>query len=183
MSSYSQNLLRRVIELSESEYWKDAVTEWEIIDCYEDETLSESCICGKERLKYLFTIQNTLNQNTLYPIGSSCINKFNRTDLNEQADIQEKLFKLLHAVRGRTFITLTSQYFSRKLLKYFLDNNVFEANEYNQFTPEFDYQFLLKMFNSRTEPTQSEQRKINAIIKFSILPYLEELLQDKIIHN
>lgn len=183
MSSYSQNLLRRVIELSESEYWEDAVTEWEIIDCYEDETLSESCICGKERLKYLFTIQNTLNQNTLYPIGSSCINKFNRTDLNEQADIQEKLFKLLHAVRGRTFITLTSQYFSRKLLKYFLDNNVFEANEYNQFTPEFDYQFLLKMFNSRIEPTQSEQRKINAIIKFSILPYLEELLQDKIIHN
>lgn len=183
MSSYSQNLLRRVIELSESNYWEDAVTEWEIIDCYEDETLSESCICGKERLKYLFTIQNTLNQNTLYPIGSSCINKFNRTDLNEQADIQEKLFKLLHAVRGRTFITLTSQYFSRRLLKYFLDNDVFKANEYNKFSPELDYQFLLKMFNSRTKPTQNEQRKINAIIKFSIFPYLEELLQDKILHN
>ena len=39
MSNYSQNLLRRVIELSESEYWENAVQEWEIIDCYEDETL------------------------------------------------------------------------------------------------------------------------------------------------
>ena len=34
-----------------------AVAEWDIIDCEEDERLESSCICGKEDLRFLFTIQ------------------------------------------------------------------------------------------------------------------------------
>lgn len=47
---YMERLIKTVIELSHGNDWDTAVVEWEIIDCEEDSTLSESCICGKEHL-------------------------------------------------------------------------------------------------------------------------------------
>lgn len=57
---YMERLIKTVIELSHGNDWDTAVVEWEIIDCEEDSTLSESCICGKEHLFYLFTIKNII---------------------------------------------------------------------------------------------------------------------------
>ena len=36
-SNYFQTLIKDVMDNSESEYWEDAVTEWEIVDVEEDE--------------------------------------------------------------------------------------------------------------------------------------------------
>lgn len=101
---YMERLIKTVIELSHGNDWDTAVVEWEIIDCEEDSTLSESCICGKEHLFYLFTIKNIITGSTLFPIGSSCIKKFGRDDLNDEASVREKMFKLYHAVENNQFI-------------------------------------------------------------------------------
>ena len=47
-----------VIRSSESDNWKDAVVEWDIDDCEEDLSCSSECVCGKENIKYLYTIRN-----------------------------------------------------------------------------------------------------------------------------
>ena len=135
-SNYFQTLIKDVMDNSESEYWEDAVTEWEIVDVEEDERLEESCICGKEHLRYLFTIKNQLNGNELYPIGSSCIKKFERDDLKHLVDVREQLFKLLHAVEDNQYLQLSSDFFSRKLLRYLLDIGAFEPNQWNNYNPE-----------------------------------------------
>ncbi len=181
-SSYYNKLIQRVIDESEASDWKNAVLEWEIFDCKEDETLQESCIYGKEELRYLFTIRNTINDNRLYPIGSSCIKKFERDDLNEDVSIKKQLFKLLHAIESNEFITLSKDFFTKKLLDYLYDEDVFQATIYNDFDPEVDYEFLLKMFNKRDKDSISDaqQRKIFAIIKNSIKPYLRSVLKDKV---
>ena len=75
-SSYYKNLIKQVLESSESDTWKSAVTEWEIYDVEEDEKQLESCICGKENLRYLYTIRNKLNDNQLYPIGDKNVALF-----------------------------------------------------------------------------------------------------------
>ncbi|WP_169008381.1 hypothetical protein [Faecalispora jeddahensis] len=116
-SSYYRNLIETVLRYSDATEWKAAVLEWCIDDVEEDETLSESCICGKENLRFLFTIRNTVNGQTLYPIGSSCIKKFERSDLDEEVAVKEQLFKLLHAIEDRQFLVLSSDFFSRKLLR------------------------------------------------------------------
>ena len=46
--TYVKNLICKVIDKSESNNWDNAVMEWEIIDCEEDEKCSEICICGKD---------------------------------------------------------------------------------------------------------------------------------------
>ena len=111
-SPYYQNLIQCVLDNSEADIWESAVLEWEVYDCEEDETLESSCICGKESLRYLFTIRNALNGNMLYPIGSSCIRKFERDDLDEEVAVKEQLFKLLHAIENNDFLRLSSDFFS-----------------------------------------------------------------------
>ena len=182
-SHYVERLIKKVIELSESDDWETAVTEWEILDCEEDDTLSESCVCGKEHLYYLFTIRNTRNGNILFPIGSSCIKKFGRSDLYEEASIREEMFRLYHAVENNQFISLSPDFFSRKLLNVLYEEGAFDF-EHNDYDGYNDYVFMLKMFNKRDKSsiTERQQSKIRAIIVANIRPYLQNQLTRKIRH-
>lgn len=176
-----KRLIDTVISNSVSNTWKDAVTEWEIIDCEEDNTYSGECICGKENLKYLYTIENTINGNQLYPIGSTCINKFNRSDLNREVTLRESMFKLLHAVDSNQYLDLSTELFSRKLLKWLYEIGAFETS-YEKTDAETDYNFMLKMFNKRDKSsiTDKQRGKIAAVLLNSIKPFLENILSGKI---
>lgn len=180
-SEYSDNLINKILKLSKNKNWDIAVSEWEIVACDEDEEISSICICGKENIRYLFKIKNLKNNNILYPIGSSCIKKFERQDLNEIVSIKEKLFKLLFAIENKYYITLSSEYFSRKLLKYLYQQKCFKASKYNNFNPEEDYIFLLNMFNKQNKSsiTINQKNKITAIIMSTIKPYLAKQLKRK----
>ena len=102
-SSYYQNLIKRVLEASTTDNWEIAVREWDIVDCEEDEEHASECVCGKENLRYLFTIRNRETGRSLYPIGSSCIEKFERDDLDYEVDVQMDMYRLAHAMeRGGT---------------------------------------------------------------------------------
>jgi hypothetical protein len=115
----------------------------------------------------------------LHPIGSSCIKRFKRDDLNEYTTIMEKLYKLLHAYEERERIELDSKYFSRKLIEYLFEEAVFTPDKYNGFDSEKDYVFMINMFNkaARGNITSAQQSKINGIIGFKIIPYLKERLK------
>ena len=91
------------------------------------------------------------------------------------------MFVLLHAVEKRERIELSSKYFSRKLLEYLYEKDVFVANEYNGFDGYNDYQFLLKMFNkvNKADISDAQHKKTSAIIMNSILPYLRSELKIK----
>lgn len=166
-------LQKVVIENSESDYWEDAVDEWEIIDCNIDDKMKEICICGHEGLRYCFTIQNRYNDNILYPIGSSCILQFGRSDLRQTVSIYEELFHIRTKYYNHEKITLKD--FSRKLLKFFLDEDVFRSTRYNDYDSVKDYKFMLQMFNQRLELTERQQAKVNAIIINSIIPYIQKM--------
>ncbi len=176
-SAYAENLIRTVLDNSEADDWASAVQEWEIVDWDEDLELKSACICGKERLRYLYTIRNRYNGNILDPIGSSCIRKFERTDLNDEVSALEDMFRLLHAYENHEFIALDSRLFSRKLLLYLYEDGAFPGTTYNHGDGRRDYQFLLDMFNAHNDSiSRAQQGKINAIIMNSIIPYLQRKL-------
>ena len=147
-SSYYENLIKKVIDSSIADTWDEAVFEWEIIDCEEDESCTSECLCGKKDIKYLYTIHNTYNNNILYYIGSKCIQKFGREDLTFHITILEQLYKLYHAIEKNKRIELNSDFFSRKLLEYLYEKGVLNTS-YNHFDGTTDYLFLLKMYNKR----------------------------------
>lgn len=65
ISTYRENLIQTVLDNSYGNTWEEAVNEWEITDCVEDRSRKESCICGKEELKYLYEIHNVVHLTTL----------------------------------------------------------------------------------------------------------------------
>lgn len=176
---YRKNLLARVMRLSQANTWQEAVKEWHIDNLTEDETLQTSCVCGKENLRYLYTIQNDLNGNMLFPIGSECIKKFGREDLNEDLSVNHRLFGLLRAIQTNRLITLTSRLFSRKLLLHLYELGAFRATDDNYFQPKLDYLFMLKMFNKGLRRTVYQEKKVRAIILTSLKPFLQAMLRDK----
>ena len=178
-SKFYDALIEEVVYNSVSDIWEEAVKEWEIYDVKEDETLETSCICGHDHLRYLFTIENKLNGNVLYPIGSSCIKKFGRSDLKHEVEVQMQLFQLLHAVEQRRFLELSPEYFSRKLFDYLFEMGAFKPSQYNNNNPESDYYFMLDMFNKRSV-TEKQKRKVDAIIVGLIKPFLQKTLAGKV---
>lgn len=176
---YQENLIITVINNSESDNWEDAVKEWNIVDVEEDLDCAGQCTCGKEGLRYLFTIKNRINNNIIYPIGSSCISKFGVDKLKDEAKVKEDLFKLLHSVENNEYITISSDLFSRKLLEHLYNIGAFVPNYYNDFEPYNDYKFLLDMFNKRKR-SEKQEKKSSAIIINSIIPFLRDLLENRI---
>jgi hypothetical protein len=84
------NLIKAVIENSESETFAEACSEWNITNYNESESNTD-CICGKKHIKYCYIIKNRITKECLYPIGSECIKKFGSTNMNEcMARISDK---------------------------------------------------------------------------------------------
>lgn len=180
VSSYYRNLIKQVLYNSYGDTWEEAVEEWEIIDWEEDKQCNSFCVCGKENIRYLYTIQNIYTKRILYPIGSSCIKKFERDDLDQTTIIIEQMFKLLNAIKNRERIELNSKYFTKKLIKYLYDEGASDSQS-NGFDGYNDYQFMLDMFRKRDKNSisQRQKSKINGIIGFSIKPYLIKKLEEK----
>lgn len=180
-NSYYNNMIRQVLDASYSDYWEEAVYEWEIVDYEEDEGCKSECICGKQGIRYLYTIRNRETQRQLYPIGSSCIRKFERDDMDEEIAVLEGMFNLYRAIRNRERIELSSKFFSKRLLRALYDEGAFPANKYNRFDGFNDYDFMLTMFNKRDKSsiTEPQHRKIRGIIAYSIKPFLEQKLKIK----
>lgn len=182
-TQYYENLIRTVLDNSYNKDWDLAVLEWKIIDCEENEFTYSACICGKEDIRYLYRIQNIITGNSLFPIGSTCIKKFNRTDLNETTSLYKELFKLRDEVQKNNFIKFNTQLFSRKLLKYLFDEGAFKPTKYNQMDGRNDYDFMLDMFNQRRALTNAQQRKVKAILLSSIKPFIMNKLKNKNVNH
>lgn len=176
-----KNLANAILTNSDEKHqFLKAALEWSVTDCEEDDTNSAKCICGKENLRYLFTIINDKNGNQLFPIGSTCIKKFKRNDLDEITSINIALFKLLHAVSTNAFISLDTELFTRKLIYHLYKKGAFNTS-YNNFDGAADYDFFLKMFNKRDKRSISQKQdgKIKAILLNSIKPFIIKLLKEK----
>ena len=171
-SAYTKNLIEPIVRASVSDRWETAVLEWDICDCEEDESAETNCMCGHEGIRYLFYIRNRNNGTTFGPIGSECIKKFGRKDLSSEVDVQERMFRLYEAITKREYIELDTKFFSRKFLLYLLEQGA---------VSEGDYGFMLDMFNKRDKDgiTGGQERKINAVIAYTIKPFLQRRLASK----
>jgi len=167
-------LVRRVLDASESDVWGIAVGEWAVSQLEEDPLGCGVCVCGHTGLVKLFTITNQRNRALLYPIGSVCVNQFGREELDQQVKVYDELLRLRKAILDGSRIRLTSDLFSRALLVWLFNEGSFPPDEYNNFDGERDLEFLLKMFNKRNKDalTRPQQKKITAILLAKVMPFV-----------
>ncbi|OII28860.1 hypothetical protein BIV03_00995 [Curtobacterium sp. MCBA15_016] len=166
-----------VVGASETDRWDTAVLEWRVIDLREDAAGEGVCVCGQQNLVKLFTIRNSRNGRELFPIGSRCINHFGQQDLDRDVSLLGDLLTLRAALQDGALVTLTGEYFSRAMLEYFYDNDVFFADAWNGGDSEQEYLFMLKMFNKHDKDaiTKPQRRKVSVLLRRKIEPFV---LQD-----
>ena len=166
------DLIKAVISLSESQTWRKARLEWFVKSMDEDESLESTCVCGHEHLRYLYTIENKVNGNQLYPIGSKCIKLFGSRAMDEDAEMLFKEWQLIECVTrfahvyGKGCIAPFERikpYLSRKFIAHMYANGAFSSSE---------YKFVTDMFNKRSEMTFRQRKKYYAIARESLYPYL-----------
>lgn len=163
---YTDNLIGTVIGLSVADDWEGARREWRIVGCEVDETHSATCVCGKEGLRYVYTIANTETGETLSPIGSSCIKKFEQSDMDEELAGWQQAIKLMEEaarIGKEDYVHLHSGSYSRKLLYFLYEQDAFRPTKYNGYDGYNDYLFLLDMFNGGF-CSEAQERKCQAII-------------------
>lgn len=139
---YTDNLIGTVIGLSVADDWEGARREWRIVGCEVDETHSATCVCGKEGLRYVYTIANTETGETLSPIGSSCIKKFEQSDMDEELAGWQQAIKLMEEaarIGKEDYVHLHSGSYSRKLLYFLYEQDAFRPTKYNGYDGYNDY--------------------------------------------
>lgn len=164
-------LTRAVIAASVANEWSAAVMEWDVTELEEDPTGSGECVCGQRELVLLFTITNKHNGAQLHPIGSTCVQKFGRTDLNRQVTLYSDLFRLRAAILDNKHIALTSDYFSRAMIEYLNDEGAFTPDQWDA---DGGYAFILDMFNKRKkdEITRPQRAKITVLLNRKVIPFV-----------
>ena len=172
----SYQLPKVVLEASSSKVWDTAITEWHVVSCHDNGNSSGDCLCGHEGIRYEYTIKNSVNGNELTPIGSTCILKFANDGLRNEVEGWKAAIKLLEALEARkpgvALDGLNRDLFSRRLYAFLFEKGAFPANKYNGYNGENDYEFMVKMFNKRTEPTQKQRQKMYMVLNNSIFTWL-----------
>ncbi len=173
MTSHNFEALRgAVIAASHANRWSRAVEEWQVVGMEEDAQAEGICVCGKTGLVYLFTIRNHLNQRTLFPIGSSCVNLFEVAELDLSVTVLRRLFDLRTAFREGRRVELTGEFFTRAVLADLWQNGAFPPNDYNRSNGDNDYKFMLDMFNQRRDFTENEAKKVWVLINRTIRAFV-----------
>ncbi|MCI1017359.1 hypothetical protein HWD99_01840 [Microbacterium sp. C5A9] len=169
-----QVLRHAVIDASVADRWKTALLEWEVISVEEHPTSEGECVCGQTNLLWMYTIANDANGRTLFPIGSTCVNHFGRTDLNRQITVFRKLLLVRDAAKSGSPITMDTNFFSRAALSFLYEEGVFTPDAYNFGDGWNDYDFLLKMFGVRDKDaiTSKQRWKIRKLIDLKITPFV-----------
>lgn len=165
-------LVQAVTNLSTSAAWALAVNEWDVTQLEEKPAGTGICVCGQTGLVKLFTIRNRLYGSELHPIGSVCVNKFGRDDLDRQIDLFSDLHALRKVILDGGQVSLTSEFFSRAMLEHFYFSDVFTPDQWNGGDGERDYEFLAKMFNKRIKDsiTNAQHRKIYMLLQNKVIP-------------
>lgn len=174
---YKTSFIKTIIDTSDADNWIEAAEEWEIVSCLEDEERLHSCLCGKEGLRYAYTIRNIRNGNELKYIGSECIKKFERSELDTEIGCWNQVFKLIHEAskyHDLLQVPFKSPYYSRKLIFFFYKHGVFIPSKYNNGDPYHDYKFMIDMFNCRRR-TERQECKLKALIIKRVRPFLLEV--------
>ncbi|MBE0011676.1 hypothetical protein [Arthrobacter sp. AET 35A] len=177
MTVDSFETLKRVVESESvaSDFFR-AVLEWSVVELEENSQADGVCVCGQQNLVKMFTIRNHRNSAELFPIGSHCVNHFGREDLNLQVAVFSSLLSLRKSVLTGKQIVLTSEYFSRAVLKWLLDEGAFPPDEWNGYDGERDYLFLLDMFNKhhKDELSKKQKGKIYQLLRLKVLPFIRD---------
>lgn len=163
-----QKLLEGVISASVSNDWQEAKSEWAVVDYYERP--DESCLCGKEPIVHCHTIENTTTGETLGPIGSTCIKKFESPQMNDDVSLTRTFVELNNAFNNYVEIDdIKTLLRNKKLLTQISNDNVFDKS---------NNEFYRKMVNKRAPANDAQESWFKYAVFRVVKPYIQDIVKN-----
>ena len=106
--------------------------------------------------------------------------KIESDGLNEQLRYRDMLRKISLAKENKKKVELTSEFFTEPFIEWLLDEGAFPENRFNGYDPSSDADFLKEMLPRKGDWSPEQQRKIRAIILYSVIPFAEKMTSHRI---
>lgn len=166
------------MENSVSKHLPTAIKEWQSIAKIHNEIDSSiRCLCGTKGIKDWYELVNAKNGKRLIHIGANCIEYFTAaTDYLPAREIK-KLGNLKRLASQNQVPEFTKTNFSRPLLTYLLENDVFRERPNNNFHAFNDYKLLKDLIykgGSKNAYSSEEFAKLTQLWTAYIKPFLLE---------
>ncbi|WP_341931511.1 hypothetical protein [Streptococcus pluranimalium] len=178
MGKIRQPLAEKILENSVSKHLPTAIKEWQSIAKIHNEIDSSiRCLCGTKGIKDWYELVNAKNGKRLIHIGANCIEYFTAaTDYLPAKEIK-KLGNLKRLASQNQVPEFTKTNFSRPLLTYLLENDVFRERPDNNFHAFNDYKLLKDLIykgGSKNAYSSEEFAKLTQLWTAYIKPFLLE---------
>lgn len=172
--NYLHNLAEAIVGNSIADNLTDAMKEWEPYGVYEDNEKSDSCICGKEGIRFHHSIRNIHTGKIIEPVGSVCIKKFkgHNDELVNLCEVGEDACKAIRYLgeHPEEKPLAKSPMLTRKLIDHMGKCGVFGKDE--AFGLE-QASFLLNIFNRRKKLTPRQRDRNDLLMRDYIIPWLK----------
>lgn len=189
-STYFRQLMRVVLAHSKGNTWQEAKNEWHVSsEMLDNPGDYDTCICGYHPITDLYQITNDETGETLFPIGSVCIKKFESSRMIQGMNLATQTAKLM--LYNRNYFAKLDHLdstvgFSRKIIDWLYTQGVFPPTRYNHQDPWKERQFMMAMFNRRNELTPSQKYRLHCDLVEYVYPFLhakrEQLRKDSLSH-
>lgn len=137
------NLIEIINQNSTSENFQTNSKEWSVMECIDQGEDTERCICGKEGIRYCYRIHNKKTNKSLYPIGSSCIKKFNNEDMNSQMKTLTELADFKRYLKEVVLLAITKNEYNPIELKWLKNPDILSNLLMIGLLNGWEYSFIL----------------------------------------
>lgn len=180
---YFEQLKRTVLSCSKSNVWQEAKNEWHVSGQRLDKSDDDTCVCGYHPITNLYEITNDETGDVLFPIGSVCIKKFESSRMNQGMQVASQMASLMLHDK-KYFASLDhlnrSAGFSHKVIDQLYRQHVFPPTKYNHFDPSEERDFMIKMFDRRSDLTFGQKYRLHRDLVDYVYPFLHKQRQQQL---
>lgn len=162
-------LIDTIIKSSQSDTWQDAKNEWVVKDYwYEDDA---TCICGHEHINHCHTLENKETGESVGPIGSSCIEKFESQTMKDDVSLTRTMVELNKEFDQYTrFNNVRPLLRNRKLMNHLIESSIFQN--------ENEESFYMKMVRKTTPMTEKQESWMRRLVFYNVKPYIQRQIAE-----
>lgn len=182
-SAYYKQLMDVVLAHSKSSTWQEAKNEWYVSGQLLDKSDYDTCVCGYHPIIDLYEITNDETGDVLFPIGSVCIKKFESSRMNQGIQVASQMAGLmLHDKKYFASLDHLNRAagFSHKVIDRLYRQHVFPPTKYNHYDPSEERDFMIKMFDRRSDLTFGQKYRLHRDLVDYVYPFLHKQRQEQL---
>lgn len=172
-----------VLAASFADDWDNARTEWTIMGCTYDDSMSQRCVCGhcRGRLREAYAIRDSFTGEVIAPVSADCVMTLGTWWTRDDVKSRHALFRLIHRIDrwggwdDVDAIPYGRMLFGESLLRFMYDAGGLSLEGEEGWDDDIVYGQLVELLDTPVaDRTEGDEAFIHDVLTYRILPWLKE---------